>query len=63
MNSVKQLSFLDRYLTLWIFLVMFLGVFSGWMFPSVALFRNSMSSGTTNLPIAIGLPMKSVNFF
>ncbi len=55
MNSVKQLSFLDRYLTLWIFLAMFLGVFSGWKFPSVALFWNSMSSGATNLPIAIGL--------
>ena len=55
MNSVKQLSFLDRYLTLWIFFAMFLGVFSGWMFPSVTLFWNSMSSGTTNLPIAIGL--------
>ena len=55
MNSVKQLSFLDRYLTLWIFFAMFLGVFSGWKFPSVALFWNRMSSGATNLPIAIGL--------
>jgi len=50
-----RLKFLDRYLTLWIFLAMFTGVFSGWLFPSVAKFWSSMSSGTTNIPIAIGL--------
>jgi len=55
MSSTSKLSFLDRYLTLWIFLAMFIGVFSGWMFPAVAEFWNSMSSGTTNIPIAIGL--------
>lgn len=51
----KKLSFLDRYLTLWIFLSMLLAVFTGYLFPGVAGFWNIFQSGTTNIPIAIGL--------
>ena len=51
----SKLSFLDQYLTLWIFLAMIIGVVSGWLLPQTASFWNSLSSGTTNLPIAIGL--------
>lgn len=54
-SPVKKLSFFDRYLTLWIFLVMFIGVGTGFLFPKIADFWNSLSRGTTNIPIAIGL--------
>lgn len=51
----KKLSFLDRYLTLWIFLSMFLAVLAGYLFPNIVNFWNNFQSGTTNIPIAIGL--------
>jgi ACR3 family arsenite transporter len=51
----KKLSFLNQYLTLWIFTAMAIGVGLGYLIPSIATSINNMSSGTTNIPIAIGL--------
>jgi len=57
-SLTKKLSFLDRYLTLWIFAAMLIGVFSGYLFPSIVDFWESLKSSpesTTNIPLAIGL--------
>ena len=51
----KKLGFLDRYLTLWIFLTMAMGITVGYFIPSSSGFINSFSNGTTNIPLAIGL--------
>jgi ACR3 family arsenite transporter len=54
-SVIKRLGFLDRYLTLWIFLAMAIGVGSGFLFPGMATALDSLSVGTTSIPIAVGL--------
>lgn len=54
-SLLKKLSFLDRYLTLWIFLAMGMGVGIGYFYSGISSLVNGFSSGTTNIPIAIGL--------
>ncbi len=54
----KKLGFLDRFLTLWIFLAMAIGISVGYFFPSTSGVFNAMSSGTTNIPLAVGLILR-----
>ncbi|MCT4665974.1 MAG: ACR3 family arsenite efflux transporter [Flavobacteriales bacterium] len=67
-TQTKKLNFIDQYLTLWIFVAMILGVGIGYLFPNSATIIDSMSIGSTNIPIALGLivmmypPLAKVNY-
>lgn len=68
MDKKSKLSWLDRYLTVWIFTAMALGIFLGWAVPSLAGILSSLSVGTTSIPMAVGLivmlypPLAKVNY-